>query len=215
HTGDTQPGGNLASLVFQNFNTQAAINALAQQGLVEVISKPRIRTLNNQTAMIKVGEEKPFFSVGTTILPQSGSTSLIAPSTTVRSITSGTSHSITPQISENDWISLDITPVLTSLKAVVSFSGSGTGSGGSGGATTATAPDLDTKQASTLVRVHDGNTIVLGGLIQTENARNDTKIPILGDIPFVGKLFTGTFRFKQKKELVIFVTPHIIREGME
>src|SRR5262249_52780530 len=127
-----------------------------------------IRTLNNQTAMIKVGEEKPFFSVGTTILPQSGSTSLVVPSTTVSSITIGTILSITPQISENDWISLDITPVLTSLKAVVSFSGSGTGGGGSAN-TAATAPDLDTKQASTLVRVHDGNTIVLGGLIQTEN----------------------------------------------
>ena len=86
---------------------------------------------------------------------------------------------------------------------------------GSSGTSGATAPDLDTKQASTLVRVKDGNTVVLGGLIQTQKAKNDTKIPLLGDIPLIGKLFTGTFRFTQKTELVIFVTPHIVREGGE
>jgi len=78
---------------------------------------------------------------------------------------------------------------------------------------TATAPVLDTKQASTLVRVRDGVTVVLGGLIQTEKAYNDKKVPVLGDIPGLGKLFTGTYRFKQKKELVIFVTPYIVREN--
>jgi type II secretory pathway component GspD/PulD (secretin) len=108
--------------------------------------------------------------------------------------------------------------VLTSLKSIISVASSGASGGGSGGAsgsTGATAPDLDTKQASTIVRVRDGNTVVLGGLIQTQKAKNDTKVPVLGDIPLIGKLFTGTFRFNQKKELVIFVTPHIIREGGE
>jgi type II secretory pathway component GspD/PulD (secretin) len=76
----------------------------------------------------------------------------------------------------------------------------------------ASAPILDTKQASTLVRVHDGTTIVMGGLIQTENLTNEKKIPLLGDIPGLGKLFTGTFKYKQKEELVMFVTPHIVRE---
>jgi type II secretory pathway component GspD/PulD (secretin) len=103
--------------------------------------------------------------------------------------------------------------VLTSLNAVVSAptaGGSGGSSGGSGSGTT--APDLQTKQASTLVRVRDGSTIVLGGLIQTQLAKNLRKIPLLGDIPLLGKLFTGTFDYKQKQELVIFVTPHIVSE---
>ena len=122
--------------------------------------------------------------------------------------------SITPQVSDDDWISLDISPVLTSLKSIQTFGSlGGTGSGG-GGNSAATAPDLDTKQASTLVRVRDGTTVVLGGLIQTQKAKNDTKIPVLGDIPILGRLFTGTFRFNQKKELVIFVTPHIVRESV-
>ncbi|MGH7972458.1 MAG: pilus (MSHA type) biogenesis protein MshL, partial [Limisphaerales bacterium] len=209
----TAPGVNLTTLVFTNFNTSAAVNALAQQGNVEVISKPRIRTMNNQTAMIKVGEEVPFFNTTTTLIPGTTvGTSTALSSTLVSSVTIGTILSLTPQISENDWISMEVSPVLTSLKAVTTFSGGGGGTTGTSGAT---APDLDTKQASTLVRMHDNTTVVLGGLIQSQQAKNDTKVPILGDIPLLGKLFTGTFRFTQRRELVIFVTPHIIRDGME
>jgi len=213
----TASGGNLSSLVFQNFNTQAAINALEEQGTVQVISTPRLRTLNNQTALIKVGEEVPFFNSSTSFLPGlNGQTAL--QQSVVTSITVGTILSITPQISSDDWVSLDISPVLTSLKAIVIQPGpSGTNSttAASGGTGGTTAPDLDTKQASTIVRVKDGTTVVIGGLIQTQKAKNETKVPFLGDIPLLGKLFTGTFRFDQKVELVIFVTPHIIREGNE
>jgi MSHA biogenesis protein MshL len=212
-TASTTPGANLTPLVYQNFNTAAAVNALQQQGTVDVISTPRIRTLNNQTALIKVGEDVPFFNTSTTIVPGiTTGTSTLEQQTIVNSITVGTILSITPQISENGWISLDISPVLTTLKAVVSSAsslGQG-GSSGNAGGSGATAPDLDTKQASTIVRVRDGTTVVIGGLIQTEDAKNDTKVPLLGDIPVLGKLFTGTFRYHQRKELVIFVTPHIV-----
>jgi type II secretory pathway component GspD/PulD (secretin) len=69
-----------------------------------------------------------------------------------------------------------------------------------------------TPTGSTLIRVRDGTTIVLGGLIQSEKASNQRKVPLLGDIPWFGKLFTGTFRSAVKKELVMFVTPHIVRD---
>jgi MSHA type pilus biogenesis protein MshL len=205
-----QLGNNVSTLVFQNFNTKAAINALELQGKVEVISKPRVRTLNNQTALIKVGEDLPFFN-NSGLVQQSSGGFVSQQNITVTSITVGTILSLTPQISEDDWISLDISPVLTSLKGVVSApSSGGSGGGGSGGGTT--APDLETKQASALVRVRDGTTVVMGGLIQTQVAKNLTKIPLLGDIPLLGKLFTGTFDSKLKQELVIFVTPHIVRD---
>jgi type II secretory pathway component GspD/PulD (secretin) len=105
--------------------------------------------------------------------------------------------------------------VLTTLKAVVSAAssgGQGGSTGGGAGDSGATAPDLDTKQASTIVRVRNGTTVVIGGLIQTENTKSEKKVPLLGDIPGLGKLFTGTFHYHQKKELVIFVTPRIIRD---
>jgi len=214
--GDITPGGNIAPLIFQNFNTEAAINALKLQGTVEVISKPRVRTLNNQTALIKVGEEKPFFNSSLTFQPgTSPGTTIPVFQTLVSSITIGTILAITPQISGDDWISLDISPVLTSLKGVVSVSGTASGGGGGNASSSGvTAPDLDTKQATALVRVRDGATVVMGGLIQTEKDKNEKKIPLLGDIPWLGKvLFTGTFEAKQKKELVIFVTPRVVRDN--
>jgi MSHA biogenesis protein MshL len=196
--GSAIPGGNLTSLAFKNMNTEVAINALQMQGNVEVISTPRIRVLNNQTALIKVGVETPFFAQFFES-QQSQSGNVTTSGDQITSITVGTILSITPQISNDDWVTLDITPVLTSL---VDTRSSPSGS--------ATAPVLDTKQASTLIRVRDGTTVVMGGLIQTQEAKNDKKVPLLGDIPFLGKLFTGTYRHNEKKELVIFVTPRII-----
>jgi type II secretory pathway component GspD/PulD (secretin) len=188
------------ALVYTNMNTSVAINALKQQGNVEVISQPRIRSLNNQTALIKVGTETPFFAQSFQS-SQSQSGNITNSGDQITTITVGTILSITPQVSEDNWISLDISPVLTSLVATeTSPSGS------------ATAPVLDTKQASTLVRVRDGTTVILGGLIQTTRAKNDRKVPWLGDIPYLGKLFTGTFRYNQKRELVIFITPHLVSE---
>lgn len=199
--GSLVPGNNLSSLVFSNFNTRAAVTALATQGDVEVIAKPRLRTMNNQTALIKVGQEVPFFSQSTTYLPgtTSGTTTTLS-ETDVTSVTVGAILSMTPHVAEDDFVSMDISPVLTSLRGVLKQGDT-------------TAPNLDTKQASTIIRVHDGNTIVLGGLIQTEKSNSENKIPLLGDIPLLGKLFTGTYRFKGKRELVIFVTPRIVREN--
>jgi type II secretory pathway component GspD/PulD (secretin) len=71
---------------------------------------------------------------------------------------------------------------------------------------------LDIKQASTLVRVRSGTTIVLGGLMQDEHGKTTKKVPLLGDIPLLGYLFRGTVDFTAKKELVISITPTIVEE---
>ncbi len=189
------------TLVFTNLNNAAVVDALQRVGNVEIISKPRIRTLNNQTALIKVGTETPFFAQTSTFLQSAGGTTQTQ-GDQVTMITVGAILAITPQISEDGVITLDISPVLTSLVGTEQSP-----------SRTATAPILDTKQASTLVSVPDGSTVILGGLIQTERARNKRKVPLLGDIPGLGYLFTGHFDAKRKKELVIFITPRIIREA--
>ncbi|HYV31973.1 MAG TPA: secretin N-terminal domain-containing protein, partial [Candidatus Binatia bacterium] len=107
-TASATPGGNPSTLVFENFNTAAAVNALKQQGKVEVISTPKIRTLSNQTALIKVGEEVPFFNTSINYVQLSPGVIQQVQQTFVSSITIGTILSITPQISSDDWISLDI-----------------------------------------------------------------------------------------------------------
>lgn len=190
------------SLAFENSQSSVMVKALQEQGEVRVISKPRIRTLNNQTALIKVGTEVPFFQNQSTIIPGGGTTpgaSAVIQEDTVISVTVGTILAITPQISEDDWVTLDISPVLTSLLETKLSPNRST-----------TAPVLDIKQASTLIRVRSGSTIALGGLIQTESAQHRRKIPGLGDIPWLGRLFQGDFDARRKKELVMFITPRIV-----
>ncbi|MBL9175757.1 MAG: secretin N-terminal domain-containing protein [Verrucomicrobiales bacterium] len=190
------------SLAFNNSQAKVVVKALQEQGEVRVISKPRVRALNNQTALIKVGTEMPFFQNQSTIIPGGGTTpgaSAVIEQDTVLTVTVGTILAITPQVSENDWVTLDISPVLTSLlETKLSPNGS------------TTAPVLDIKQASSLIRIRSGTTIALGGLIQTESAKHRRKIPGLGDIPWLGRLFQGDFDARRKKELVMLITPTIV-----
>jgi len=200
------PGGavvkpDILTLAFTNQNTSLFLHALEEQGKVEVISKPRVRTLNNQTALIKVGTDMPFFTRSSAYLPgvTTGATTTIEQEE-VNTITIGTILSITPQVSSNGWITLDISPVLTSLvETKVSPS------------ETTTAPVVDIKQASTIVRVKDGTTVVLGGLIHDEKTEVVRKVPVIGDIPVIGKLFQGKLKGEAKRELVILIRPKLVK----
>jgi len=171
------------------------INALKEQGEVNVLSQPKLLVLNNQSAMIKVGTDQPFFSQTTT--PGTGGS---APTVTeeVRVVTVGLVLAVTTQISNNGWVMLDAAPIITRLSGTV------TSSLGS------TAPVLDIKQTSTLVRLKDGETVMIGGLIQNENSNNDRQVPLMGELPFIGGLFSGTYQQKKRSELVIFLTPRIV-----
>jgi MSHA type pilus biogenesis protein MshL len=191
---------------FQNANTKVLLQALQEQGEVKVISKPSIRTLNNQTALIKVGTERPFFSQATVLVPTVGTTTGGTATTAagveqdiVTTITIGTILAITPQISDDDYVSLDISPVLTSLVETQTSPNK-----------RANAPVLDIKQASTLIRVRSGSTVVMGGLIQEETAKTQRKLPIAGDIPILGHLFRGKFEGSRRRELIIFITPRLV-----
>ena len=200
--GSSSLGSSALTMVFSNASTRAIVDALATQGKVEVISKPRIRTLNNQTALIKVGQERPFFSTSTTYLTGTSQSTPVQDSS-YQMVTFGTILAITPQISADGWIVLEISPVLSRWEGTEKTGNPLTGQ--------TTAPIMNTKQASSLVRVSDGSTVVMGGLIETETSRSQRKVPVLGDIPLLGYLFTGTFNAKLKRELVIFVTPHLIK----
>jgi len=188
------------SLGFANNNAQAVLQALQEQGEVTVISQPRLRALNNQTAIMKVGTDRPFFTQQTQTTFIGGGTGTQQSGDTLSIITVGTVLAVTPQIGADGWITLDITPAITSfVDEIKSPSGQ------------SSAPILDIKQSSTIVRLRDGETIVMGGLIQNSSAKTIRKIPLLGDIPLLGKLFQGRAQARQKKELVVFLTPTIVQ----
>ncbi len=196
--GGLKPGAPALSLAITKDQTRVVIDALKQQGRLEVVSQPRIRTLNNQAAMIKVGTDKPFFRTSTITTTGTGP-SQTAENVEVQSITIGTVLALTPQISEDGWITMDISPVITRLVDSVA------------GPAGATAPEVDIKQTSSLVRIRENTTVIIGGLIQNERHKTERRVPILGDIPILGYAFRGVFENKRRTELVIFITPTIVR----
>ncbi len=195
--GVSDPKSRTFSFDMNTTDFDAVIDALREQGELKVISKPSIRVMNNQPALIKVGTDIPFFNQTTTV-GTSGSGNTI--SEEIRFVTEGLVLSVTPQISEDDLILLDVTPIISRLEGTaVSPLGS-------------TAPVMNVEQSSTIVRLKDGEMVTIGGLIQDSDSSTRRKVPVLGDIPLAGNMFKGTYTAKGKNELVIFITPKIIKD---
>ncbi len=184
------------TISFADGSFDGVLEALQEQGELRVVSQPRVVTMNNQPALIKVATDQPFFT--STISQGTAGTGNIV-TEQARSVTVGLVLSVTPQISEDGWIMMDVTPIISRLREIAE---SPLG--------TANAPILDVKQSSGLVRLRDGEMIIIGGLIQEESSETERKVPLLGDIPWLGRLFKGTYTVKTKSELVIFISPKIV-----
>jgi len=180
---------------------KSIITALSEQGDVKIISQPKVRTLNNQPAMIKVGVDKTFFRKEQSTT--TGTATTTASTDVPQVVTEGIVLAITPQISADGWIMMDISPAITRVSSITTTIDAN-------GVVQSSAPNLDIRQASSLVRARDGSTIVLGGLIQNTISKTDRGIPLLKDIPLLGNFFKGVANIKKKTELVIFITPHLV-----
>lgn len=191
------PSSLAASYVTNNFS--AMITALKQQGDVRVVSQPRIRIINNQTAFVKVGTDQTYFTRTTNRLIQTGGSVVDSINEQANTVTIGMVMTVTPQISSDGYAMLDIAPTMTRLAGMVTSPGG-----------TSSAPILEIKQANTMVRVKDNEVVVLGGLIQEETSDSSRSVPVLGEIPGVGKAFGSTYKATSRKELVIFLVPSIL-----
>jgi MSHA type pilus biogenesis protein MshL len=194
----------LPSTITANFNGDrygALIEALREQGDVRMVSQPRIRILNNQTATVTVGTDETFFSRSTNRIIQGGGNVLDTVNEQERSVNLGVALTVTPQISADGWAMIRIAPKVTRLTGIVT-SPSGQSS----------APVLDISSATTMVRVRSGELVMLGGLIQEETSDTNRRVPGLGDLPIVGSAFKSTYQASKRKELVIFLAP-IVRPG--
>jgi len=166
------------------------LTALEAEGRGEIVSTPRVITANQKEAKIEQGVEIPY--------QQSASSG----ATTVQFKKAVLSLTVTPQITPDNNIIMDLKVHKDNVGEVIS-------TGGLGG----TVPSIDTRAVETQVLVADGQTVVLGGIYETERRESIKKVPFLGDIPFAGVLFRSKQRIDNKAELLIFVTPRILEEG--
>ncbi len=171
------------------------IDALGTQGDINVLSKPRIATLNNQKAIIKMGRDDVFWQVTVDTDLQTG---IKTETTSAQTVTEGVILSVTPQIDDQGNVMMNIQPTVTEK---VGESESRYGD---------TAPIMDIRETNTIVRVKSGQTIVIAGLMRTKTDEEVEQVPLLGDIPILGTLFRHTKQEARKTELVILLKPTIL-----
>jgi type II secretory pathway component GspD/PulD (secretin) len=179
--------GNLQALGRTPISFQATLNLALQAGKGRVLANPRITTLSGHTASIRAGDT---ISILTTTAGNAGTIA----TTQVQSFQTGVTLDITPSVTPDGGVTVTLHPVVNSL--------AGTNNG---------VPEISTRDTQTTVHLQDNQTLVIGGLIQINDTRTSTKVPILGDLPLVGKLFTNENVDNESNELVIVVTPHIVR----
>ena len=184
------PAGQFAlAILDDDYLIDLELSAVQAEGRGEVISSPRVITANQKEATIKEGVEIPY---------QESSSS---GATTTQFKEAVLSLTVTPQITPDDRIIIDLLVTKDSVGETVT-----TERGGS-------VPSIDTRSIETQVLVNNGQTVVLGGIYETEQRETVTKVPLFGDIPFLGVLFRSTRVKSEKSELLIFVTPKILKEG--
>jgi general secretion pathway protein D len=180
------------------------IKFLQSQGNVNAISNPKVLTLNNQPALITAGTEY-FYKIKSETTQQgtSGGVAATTQNDTVQSVFAGVLLTITPEISDNNTITLKINPSVSETTTDMSLADN---------AGREMPPDLLRRQLSSVVTVKDGNRIILGGLINTKTTNRSNKVPLLGDIPVVSYLFKYEEKVKVTEELVVIIEPHIIHK---
>ena len=184
------PAGALAlTFLDSDFIVDLELSAAQAEGRGEIVSQPTLITANQREASIEQGVEIPY---------QESSSS---GATTTQFKKAVLSLKVTPQITPDNRVILDLVVAKDSVGQVVPS------------ATGGFVPSIDTREISTQVLVNDGQTVVLGGILESERRDASSKVPVLGDIPVVGHLFKSTTKTDNKNELLIFVTPRILREG--
>jgi type IV pilus assembly protein PilQ len=184
------PAGSFAlSFLDSDFIVDLELTAAQAEGRGEILSQPTLITANQREATIEQGVEIPF---------QEASSS---GATTTQFKKAVLALKVTPQITPDNRVILDLAISKDSIGQLVAS------------ATGGFVPSIDTREIVTQVLVNDGQTVVLGGIFETERRDAENKVPVLGDVPLLGRLFKSTTKMDNKDELLIFVTPRILKEG--
>lgn len=168
----------------------ATLNMLIQRGSARILADPRITTISGRTATIRAGDNISILTttgggVGTPITTQ------------LQTFQTGVSLDITPVINAGNFITVTLHPSVNSLAGINNG-----------------IPQISTRETQTTVAMQEDQTLIIGGLIQDSTSRSETRIPVLGDLPLVGRLFRNQTVNRTRNELIITVTPHIVYPGI-
>ena len=185
-----------------NFSTSNFLKYLDTFGNVKVMSNPKILTMNNQPAVVNVGQQLSY-KYQTGAVTTTGGTAAGTSTFSLGSTFVGVTLYVIPEITDNNQIIMSINPVVSSLSNAK-------------GATTdvrAIPPDTKIKQMTSIVKVKDGEKVLIGGLISATKGKSENKIPLLGSIPFIGSLFSYKGNNKTRTEMFVLITPKIVKKS--
>jgi general secretion pathway protein D len=211
----TAPPSSLMQLTYTNpdsriGNISGTVKLLEAFGNVKVLSSPKLSVLNNQTAVLKVVDNLVYFTIKADITPGNQNTNaLVVYTSTINSVPVGLVMNVTPQISDNDTVLLNIRPSISRKFGEVIDPNPALKDAGVSNA----IPVIRTREMESMIRVENGNIAVMGGLMEDAMDNTDNTVPVVSRLPIVGSLFQHRNDTRRKTELVVFLRPIVVKDA--
>ena len=212
-------GGNLGQTPFFSFNIAETIDgnplnvtlkALESFGDVKVLSSPKVMAINNQSALLKVVDNEVYFTTDVEAVPGSvNQNSTVAIDTNVNTVPVGLVMAVTPFIDENDVVTLNVRPTISRIIDFVADPNPALAEAG----VVSEVPVIQVREIESVLKIENGDTAVIGGLMQDQIDKSSTGVPILSSIPYLGALFRYQDDQYVKSELVIFIRPVVTKDA--
>ncbi|KKO44935.1 MSHA biogenesis protein MshL [Arsukibacterium ikkense] len=201
--------GGVTAISFSNADFSGVINLLETQGNAQVLSSPRVTAMNNQKAVIKVGQDEYFVTdvTSNTTIAGTGATTT-SPNISLQPFFSGIALDVTPQIDQHGNVILHVHPSVTETSEqskTIRFSNE---------QIVLPLAQSNIRESDTIIKAQSGEIVVIGGLMQTVTSDSVSRTPVLGAIPLIGQLFTSKNKIERKKELVILLKPTVVGNGV-
>jgi MSHA biogenesis protein MshL len=196
--------GGIASLTFSSEDFSGVLNLLSTQGNVQVLSSPRVTAINNQKAVIKVGDDEYFVTDISSQNTITATTTSVVPDIELTPFFSGIALDVTPQINDKGSILLHIHPSVIETQEqekIVTLNQE---------QIVLPLAQSTIRESDTIIRANSGEIVVIGGLMQSVKSEEHSKTPLLGDIPYFGQLFKNTREKETKRELIILLKPTVV-----
>ena len=192
-------------------NVSAAVSLLESFGTVKVLSSPKLSVLNNQTAFLKVVDNRIYFTINVQVTPGTtvGTQPIVTYTSTPATVPVGFVMSVTPSIDETGMVSMDVRPTISRILDYVNDPNPALAQAN----VVSQIPEIQTREIESLLRVRSGDIAVMGGLMQDVINKSSDEVPFVGRIPWLGNLFKYRNDSHTKSELVIFLRPVVIRDA--